>query len=246
MTSPSAAATGSVAGPHVVERWFYIGMAIATLMTVIAGFAPSIINNAGRKAPLTPFAALHGIVSFVWLLVLLAQTTLVATRRVPLHRQLGIAAAFLAVVLVVLGYMTTVTMGRRGFDLSGDLHIDSDPLLGMVNPLGDLVPFGILLAAGYWFRHRGAVHKRLMLLATVGGLMPAPLAHLIGHYPVLNAKPAIIVIPIAMFLFASAVYDRFSLGRVHPVSLWVAAGVFVWDLLLNIVIGPSPAWHHFA
>ena len=247
MSGPSAViATGTVARPHAVERWFYISMAAATLLTVVVGFAPSIINAAGRKAPLTPFATAHGAVSLAWLFVFLAQTTLVATRRVPLHRRLGIAAAFLAVVLAVLGYMTAVTMARRGFDLSGDLHIDSDPLLGMVNPLGDLVPFVILLAAGYWFRHRGAVHKRLMLLATVGGLMPAPLAHLIGHYPVLNAKPPIIVIPIAIFLFASAVYDRLSLGRVHPVSLWVAAGVFVWDLLLNIVIGPSAAWHRFA
>lgn len=247
MSSPSASlATSVVARPRVVERWFYIGMAIATLVTVVAGFAPSIINTAARKAPLTPFATAHGIVSFLWLLVFLTQTTLVATQRIPVHRRLGIAAAFLAIVLVVLGYRIAIIMARRGFDLSGDLHIESDPLLGMVNPLGDLVPFVILLAVGYWFRHHGDVHKRLMLLATVGGLMPAPLAHLIGHYPALNAKPPIIVIPIAIFLFASAVYDRLSLGRIHPVSLWVAAGVFAWDLQLNIVIGPSAAWHHFA
>lgn len=248
VSSPSVASTTASSVTHVrsVERWFYIGMAIATLLTVVAGFAPSIINTAGRKAPLTPLSTAHGVVSFAWLLVFLAQATLVATHRVPVHRRLGIAAAFLATVLVVLGCMTAIIMARRGFDLSGDLHIDSDPLLGMVNPLGDLVPFVILLVAGYWFRHRGDIHKRLMLLATVGGLMPAPLAHLIGHYPALNAKPTIIVVPIACFLFASAVYDRFSLGRIHPVSLWVAAGVFVWDLLLNVVIGPSAAWHHFA
>jgi hypothetical protein len=31
--------------------------------------------------------------------------------------------------------------------------------------------------------------------------------------------PPIIIVPIALFLFASAVYDRISLGRIHPVSV---------------------------
>jgi hypothetical protein len=243
----TSSATVQVARRPTVDRWFYIGMAICTFITIVLGFAPSLINTAARKAPLTPLAAAHGIVSAAWLLIFLAQTTLVATRRIPVHRRLGEAAMFLAPVMIVVGYMAAITMVRRGFDLSGDLHIEADPLLRLVNPLGDLLLFTILLAAGYLYRHRSDVHKRLMLLATVGGLMPAPLAHLIGHFPRLNAMPPpIILVPLTLFLFASAVYDRVSLGRVHPVSLWVAAASFVWFLLLNIAIGPSAAWHHFA
>jgi hypothetical protein len=56
----------------------------------------------------------------------------------------------------------------------------------------------------------------------------------------------IIVVPTLLFLFAGAAYDHFSLGRMHPVSLWAAVAIFVWETLLNIVIGPSAAWHHFA
>ena len=130
--------------------------------------------------------------------------------------------------------------------MSGDLHIEADPLLGLVNPLGDLVTFGAMPAAGFGYRHRSDIHKRLMLLATVGGLMPAPLAHLIGHSPSLREMGPIIVVPIALFLFASAAYDRVSLGRMHPVSLWGAVVIFGWDLLRNIVIALSAAWHHFA
>ena len=239
-------ATARVALRLPVDRWFYIGMAICTIITIVLGFAPSLVNAAARKAPPTPLAVAHGAVYAAWLLMFLAQTTLVAMRRVSLHRQLGTAVVFLAPVMIVLGYMTAITMARRGFDLSGDLHIEADPLLGMVNPLGDLVPFGILVAAGFLYRHRSDIHKRLMLLATVGGLMPAPLAHFIGHFPRLNAIPPIIIIPLVLFLFASAVYDRVSLGRIHPVSLWGAAAIFAWQLALNILIGPSVAWHHFA
>jgi hypothetical protein len=229
-----------------VDRWFYIGMAICTIITIVLGFAPSLINTAARKATPSPLATAHGIVSAAWLLIFLVQTALVATRRISVHRQLGTVAVFLAPVMIVLGYITAITMGRRGFDLSGDLHIEADPLLGMVNPLGDLVPFGILVAAGFLYRHRSDIHKRLMLLATVGGLMPAALAHFIGHFPRLNAVPPIIIIPLVLFLFASAVYDRVSLGRIHPVSLWVAAAIFAWQLSLNLLIGPSAAWHHLA
>jgi hypothetical protein len=241
------AATVPSARRPTVDRWFYIGMAICTLFTIALGFAPSLINTAARKAPLTPLATAHGIVSVAWLLMFLTQTTLVATRQTSVHRQLGTAAVFLAPFMIVSGYVAAITMARRGFDLSGDLHIEADPLLRLVNPLGDLLLFAILLAAGFLYRHRSDIHKRLMLLATVGGLMPAPLAHLIGHFPRLNAMPPpIILVPLALFLFASAVYDRVSLGRVHPVSLWVAAASFVWFVLLNIVIGPSAAWHNFA
>lgn len=102
-------------------------------------------------------------------------------------------------------------MARRGFDLSGDLNAEADPLgPQFLFPLSNLAEFSTLLAAGYWFRHRAEIHKRLMLLATVGGLMPAPLAHLIGHFPSLRDMGAIIVVPFAAFLFASAVYDRVS------------------------------------
>lgn len=58
--------------------------------------------------------------------------------------------------------------------------------------------------------------------------------------------PPIIVVPLVLFLFASAAYDRVSLGRMHPVSLWGAVTIFLWQLSLNIVIGPSAAWHSFA
>jgi hypothetical protein len=41
----------------------------------------------------------------------------------------------------------------------------------MVVGLADILVFGGFVAAGLCYRHRPEVHKRLMLLATVGGLM---------------------------------------------------------------------------
>src|SRR5271169_1344183 len=111
-----------------VERWFFTGMAIAMLATSTAGFMPSLVHTAARRAPLSPLAAAHGIVFFAWLLLFLVQSRLVATRHVALHRRLGLTAVFLLALMVPLAYTTTAAMVRRSFDLSGDLRIDHDPI----------------------------------------------------------------------------------------------------------------------
>jgi hypothetical protein len=152
----------------------------------------------------------------------------------------------LALLMIPAGYATTVAMGRRGIALSKDLDIVADPLYQMVFPLGDLVTFGVLVSAALLYRKRTQVHKRLMLLATIAALMPAPLAHLIGHQPALSGTPAIIVVPLGLLLFASAAFDRLVLGRMHPVSIWGGVLLFGWANLRAAVIGPSDAWHAFA
>jgi hypothetical protein len=38
----------------------------------------------------------------------------------------------------------------------------------------------------------------------------------------------------------------FTLGRIHPVSLWVAVAMLVWSNLRAMVVGPSETWHKFA
>lgn len=225
------------------DRWFYLAVAIVSIITVLAGFGPAIIETSGRNAPITPLAEAHGIASFTWLLIFLSQATLIATQRTALHRRLGMASAVVAFALVVTGYETTVAMARRGFDLSGDLGFKSHtPSLG---PLSNLVTFAVLVAAGYWYRRRSQIHKRLMVLAILGGLMPAPLAHLIGHSPFPHQMRAVsLLVLILAFLFASAAYDRFSLGHFNRVSLWGAIAIFVWDVVA-ILFGHSAAWRHF-
>jgi hypothetical protein len=83
-----------------------------------------------------------------------------------------------------------------------------------------------------------------ILLATVGALMRAPRAHLIGHSPVLRAMPGpILLIPLVALLFAGAIHDRLSRGRIHPVSSWVALGSLAWANMSAAIIGPSEALH---
>jgi hypothetical protein len=224
-------------------------MAIVALAIAIVGFAPALLDTSSRRAPITLAVGAHGVVFTAWLLLFLTQTLLVQRGRLIVHRRLGYSGVVLAVLMVVSGYATSIAMARRGFDLSGDFSAASDfnPLILLVFQLGDLVSFGILVAAAVWYRHHPDIHKRLMLLATVGALMPAALAHIIGHSAYLrDVKAPIILIPLAMLLFASAVHDRLSRSHIHPVSLWGAIALFVWANIRAAIIGPSDVWHRFA
>ena len=229
-----------------VERWFFTGIAIAMLATSMAGFMPSLVHSAGRRAPLSRLAATHGIVFVAWLLIFLVQSRLVASQHVALHRKLGLVSVLVLALMIPMAYTTTVAMARRAFDLSGDLRIDHDPLYESIFPFSNLLIFSVLVVAALAYRRRPEIHKRLMLFANIE-LMPAPLAHLIGHTPWLAALPAaIIMIPISMFVVAAVARDVLLGRRVHPLT---------WGLaLLRLFSGPleagpagsSAAWHHFA
>ncbi len=246
ITTGSTIPSASISGRE--EGRFFIGMALLTIASAIAGFGPALVVPASRKEPLTFALAAHGVVFGAWLLLFLAQALLATTGRLAIHRRLGYFGAGLAILMLVSGYTTTIEMVRRGYDLSGDLIGDlGDPLMVMVFQLGDLLCFGILIALGILLRRRPDSHKRLMLLATVGGLMPAALSHIIGHSPFLRGfHPAIILIPYTAFLFAGAVHDRIYRGRIHPISLWGALAVWLWSNVRAAVIGPSDWWREFA
>lgn len=229
----------------IVERWFFRAMAITMLVIACAGFLPSIAIPSGRRAPLSLLAAAHGVVFFAWLGIFLAQAVLVADRRIHIHRRLGVAAAFVAAVMIPLGYVTCIAMVRRGFDLSGDLHAEPDPAPVVVFPLGDILFFTVFVAAALTFRRRPQIHKTMILFANIV-LMPAPLAHLIGHVPALTKMPApIILVPITL-LIGAAVAREFIVARTVHRLTWATAAVMLLSGPLRAgVVGPSATWHVF-
>jgi hypothetical protein len=244
MSAVSVDTTATLPARAARSRRFYVAMALAMIAAVIAGFAPSLVDTSARRAPLTPLVTLHGLLFGLWMLTFLLQASLIARRHVAAHRKVGAVACGLAVLIVIVGYVTARGMVRRGFDLSGDLNAQADPALQVVFALGDLVTFTVLTTAGVIYRRRSDVHKRLMLLGTIGGMMPASFAHLIGHFPALHTRAPIILVPLCVFFFAPAIYDRLVMRRFHPVTIWGGVALFVWANLRAAVIGPSAAWHH--
>jgi hypothetical protein len=223
---------------------FYRSMGIAAAAVAVIGFVPGLVRS-NRLGPVTPLVAWHGALGAAWLILYLVQTTLIGRGSRGQHRRLGFVGVSLAIAFVITGYLVAIAQTRRGFDLSGDLHVSDGPLSALVFPLGDLLSFSVLVALATVWRRRPDRHKRAILLATAA-LMGAPLAHIVGQLPALHAFPPVILLPLAAFYFAAAIHDRWTEGRVHQVSLWGAIALLVWAQGRAVLVGPSPAWQRFA
>jgi hypothetical protein len=221
------------------ERRFFGGMAIALAVAVFAGFSRTYYFNDFATAPfeLTPLLHMHGAIFTAWMLLLVIQTVLVATRRVNVHRRLGIAGACLAALIVVLGSAVAVTRVADGTLLDHG----APPLVFMAVPLLGMAVFGGLIGAGLLLRGHAAAHKRLMLLATVE-LATAGVSRL----PVVEAWGPIGFFAVSdLFVVAIVVYDLATKRRVHPATVW--GGLFlVLSQPLRLAVGGSAAWLAFA
>jgi hypothetical protein len=66
------------------DRWFFTGMAVAALLTVFTGFAPSYYLGSFFEArPLSTLVHVHGVLFTSWILLFFTQTSL------PLRMAIG-------------------------------------------------------------------------------------------------------------------------------------------------------------
>jgi hypothetical protein len=221
------------------ERWFYIGMSIALVITVFAGFAPTYyLRPYFNTAPLMPLLHLHGFVFTSWLVLFVTQTTLVAAHRTDIHRRLGVAGGVIAVLMVLLGVTTALVRAKQGATPLPGIS----PLSFLVVPLGDMFVFPILVGAGFYFRRRPDVHKRLMLLATIS-ILAAAIARL--PFAIMRAGPPAFFGLTDVFVVACVLYDLVTLRRIHRAT--ALAGLFiVASQPLRLMLGGTHAWLSFA
>jgi uncharacterized membrane protein YozB (DUF420 family) len=226
------------AGERNRDHRFFLAMALAAALTAFVGFAPSYyLRSFSGAQPLTTLVHVHGALATAWMLLFLTQTALVSSGRTDLHRRLGVAGALLAPLFVVVGYVTAVEAARRGVAPPDG----PPPLAFLAVPLGTLLAFTILAAAGLSQRRHRDTHKRLMLLATIAILTPA-LARFRYFGP---GGPPVAIGGTALFVAVCLAYDRLAHGRVHPAFLW--GGLFlVASLPLRFAVTRSEIWFSLA
>src|SRR5262249_19553643 len=118
-----------------------------------------------------------------WMLLLLAQTILMATNRPALHKQLGMLSFALAPLLAIVGFFLVPVMRHQ----SADVILQASPAVAAsLKPGFDFslnimlvqirigVLFAVLIPLGLLARlHDSGLHKRLMILGTASALPPA-------------------------------------------------------------------------
>ncbi len=215
---------------------FYAGMAVAILVTVFAGFAPTFYLKSWFAAPPLPALVFtHGLAFSAWIAMFLVQTALIAGKRPDLHRRLGVVGAALAAGMVILGVAAATWSIRANHTPPG-----IDPRSFLALPFFGITMFASLAALGIALRRRPQAHKRLMLLATIA-MLDAAIARLPGVLA--------LGLPVAyalqdLFLVACALYDFATRRRVHPVYVWGGLAILVSEPL-RLLVSQTPLWLAF-
>jgi hypothetical protein len=228
---------------------FFAIMSEAAATVVLAGFGPSYyfwpVTQATRHAGGQPIPSslpwtvhVHALVFSSWVALLVVQSSLIAARRVALHRQVGMTAAVMIPLMCVLGLSTAVSGARRGWNPGGPF---ADALGFMAVGVVDIAVFAALAIAGLVYRRRPEPHKRLMLFATLGGLMwPA-----ITRLPGIAGNVGLMFGTLAFLLLAPVVRDVLHRDRHSWLSAALAVAVLA-TFPLRTALGNSAAWRQFA
>jgi uncharacterized membrane protein YozB (DUF420 family) len=209
-------------------------MALAALLVALIGVAPSYyLRSFSTAEPLTTLVHLHGGLATAWLLLFLAQTSLVSVGRTDLHRRVGPAGAALAVLFVIVGYATSITAARKGVTPPGG----PPPLAFLAVPLVTLLSFAVLATLGVLWRRERDTHRRLMLLATIAILPPAFARFRWFGF----GGPPVAIGGTCLFVIASMTWDRRAHGRIHPAFLW-GGGLLMLSLPLRFALTQSETW----
>ena len=221
------------------DRIFFSTMIVALWATVLYGFAKTYFLAGMVAAPLpNRLIHIHGAAFTLWMVLLVVQSALISAKKVAWHRTLGMAGMGLAMAMVVLGVLAANDALRRGATPLGGL----DPKTFYVIPFTAICMFAVLVFFAYRTRRQPAVHKRLILIATIDiagaafGRWPIPI--LMAHPPLLNVVTLLFLLPIVL-------YDVVALGKVQKTTIWASVFVMVVQLA-RVPIGFTPAWHAFA
>ena len=128
---------------------------------ILMGFVPDAAHRIATRKPYPVIVYFHGAVFVAWLCLLTVQVLLIRSRRVDLHRELGMAGVALYGAMVVLGVTTSAFVDYYLFPTP-----QSDPSFFSIQ-LADMLCFTVLGGAAIAARKDADAHKRLMILATI-------------------------------------------------------------------------------
>jgi hypothetical protein len=205
------------------------------VLAVFAGFSRSYYLKGLYGTPALPtLFHVHGLLFTAWMVFLVMQTGLVASRRTAVHRRLGVAGGVLAAAMTVAAMAMTMDLARRSAGAPTDVG-----LAFTIVPFFTIVVFPVLVGFALLYRRQPEVHKRLMLIATLE-LVTAGVARIPGA----GSLPLFFVLT-DVGLVVILAYDLITRRRPHPATVW--GGLFlVATQVVRTTAGGTAAWITFA
>lgn len=220
-----------------LARYFYFAMAVLLAAIVWYGFSHTIEENLLHPSfPRPPVLYVHAAVFGGWMVLLLAQTGLVALfRKRRWHRWLGWLGVALASAMPVLGTWSALSMThlRYGF---GDI----DDVAFLILALNDMAVFAALMAAAILLRNRqNEAHKRLVLMATCL-ITVAALTRFPPWLPTVGTAVWPYYLYADLLVALGLVRDLVATGRPHWVYLRVFPAVIALQAVANAIYMTRP------
>jgi hypothetical protein len=234
-----------------IDRWIYVFMAALFVVTALAGFIPDSLMKielvaAGKRPEFPPILHVHAVLMGAWLVLLLAQATLMATGNRSRHMALGMVSMVLAPAIVISGIVLVPTIYGQLWDAAavakGDELVAIQQALDVRGNIalrqfqgGLLFPIFVILALRAR-RHDSSFHKRMIFLATVVPL-PAAIARLTWLPTTMPADPISLDLWTLAWIAPMFLWDLYRQRRIHRAYLvWLALWVPV-TIIVNALWG---------
>jgi hypothetical protein len=229
---------GPSAAPQTSRRRVFLPAALVGTVLAVVGFwrtygGPLIAGTVHEPT----IIHIHAAVMLTWLFLFIAQVWFAASGRVRLHVRVGHWVMGYGIVVIVVAVLAS-SAGFAARLATGDVFGAQRSLFG---PVRDLVFFAPFLAAGWIYRRRPEIHKRVMLVATTLLVGPAVGRMTFLGFPIMLWK-FMLVWPLPVYL--AMVHDFRTKRMVHPVYVIGIAAMVTMRLVLPL--NRSAAWHAVA
>jgi hypothetical protein len=152
-------------------KYAYVWFSLAFAVTLL-GFWPSFFSGPLQNDPVR---TIHGLLATAWMLMLIAQSWLIAHRHVLWHRRVGKLSYVLAPALVISAALVIPSM-------LGSHHFPPRLVLSLIfSDVCSLAAFTLLYGLAIWHRRSVVLHARYMSATVLVILVPA-LGRVFGIY----------------------------------------------------------------
>lgn len=241
---------------QAIDRWIFVFMAGSFLAYTFLGFIPDSLAKiaaleAGQRPPFPLILHVHAVLMGSFLLLLFAQTWLMATGRHDNHKQLGIVGMILAPALVVVGFILIPTNFHLLWDFAQAAPAADQPKVQQVVSIWENIMilqirigilFSLFMAIGLTARLRDSgLHKRMMIIA-VAMALPASIDRIQWIPHTMPGNPLSVDLYTMLALSPMFVWDVIRNRYVHR-AYWILAAAYLPLAIVVHRLWDTPWWH---
>src|SRR5450631_1125187 len=220
----------------LVNKYFYFAMSLLIAIIVAMGFSRTVNGNLLHPPIPRPLILwFHAAAFSGWVIFFMFQSALVRTHNVKWHRFFGWFGAGLGSVMVPLGVVTSIIMGR--FDTYQEHLPGAEAFL--IVPFYDMVAFGVFFGLAVLWRKKSEFHRRLIFIATCG-LLDAAFGrydYIYNHGLFFPCLDAVILLGVLRDLYVNRRIHKTYAYALPPLMLVQAFVTYTW-------MGSSAWWVH--